>query len=385
MTEDWIHYFEQPNYQITEAFEGSVDERLISHIINFQKSSSLNWDDIDIAIIGISDSRNSSHKGCDKAPDSTRGHLYGLRNLSKSLKIVDMGNLLGKTIDDRYKALEEIICKLLEFEVLTLIIGGSQDYTIPMTRGFNKHKSSYNLAIVDSKIDWLTTEQDYSASNFLGLLCNNEYAPDDLSIVSAQKYLYSAAQEKQFKNNSFEILRLGQIRQLGHRLMEPRMRDADVLSVDMTCVRQCDQPAHFIAMPNGLSGEELCQCLWYAGQSDRMKVFGIFELDTQLDTKQQGIVLKAQSIWHILEGIALRYNDYPVKELDTYRQFIVYLEDYELEIKFYNNPDNDRWWVEIPGEKDMVEVIACDRTDFDAASANEIPEKWFRHIQKKRL
>ncbi|MCU4156477.1 arginase family protein [Carboxylicivirga sp. A043] len=385
MTEDWIHYFAQPNYQITEAFVGSVDERLNNQITPLQSPSSINWDEVDVAIIGIIDSRNSAHKGCDMAPDKTRGHLYGLRSLSKPLKIVDMGNLLGNTLDDRYKALEDIINKLLELKVLPIIIGGSQDYTLPMVKGLRHHKSNYNLAIIDSKIDWLVPEQDFSASSYLGFLCDNGLAPADLSIIAAQKYLFSSYQEEQIKKHSFDILRLGQIRQQGHKVIEPPMRDADALSVDMTCVRQCDQPAHLTPMPNGLSGEELCQCLWYAGQSDRLKVFGLFELDTQLDTKQQGVVLKAQAIWHILEGIALRYNDYPVKDLDSYRQFIVYLEDYELEIKFYNNHDNDRWWVEIPGENNDAEVIACARNDFDAASTNEIPEKWFRYIQKKRL
>ena len=94
--------------------------------------------------------------------------------------------------------------------------------------------------------------------------------------------------------------------------------------------------------------------------------------------------MKSQAIWHILEGIALRYNDYPVKDLDEYRQFIVQLEEYDLTIKFYNNPDNDRWWVEIPGES-VPEVVACARRDFESASDNEIPEKWFRFINKKKL
>ena len=69
--------------------------------------------------------------------------------------------------------------------------------------------------------------------------------------------------------------------------------------------------------------------------------------------------------------------------MDTYRQFFVFLEDYELEIKFYNNPENNRWWVEIPVDNGTVEVIACSQADFNIASANEIPEKWFRFIQKK--
>lgn len=384
MTADWIHYFDQPTYRIVNAFEGQDDERLIGQVKSLHGKSSIDWGKVRIALIGINDARNSVHKGCAEAADQMRPYLMGLRSLSKPFGIVDLGNVRGNTINDRYKALEEVIVKLLELKIIPVIIGGSQDYTVPMCRAIQQYTSEYNLAVVDSKIDWLAPEQDFSASSFIGYVCSH-MCPKDMTVVGAQKYLYSAYQEEQVRNQSFEIIRLGQIRQIGHQLVEPVMRDAHVLSVDMTSVRQCDQPAHLVPMPNGLTGEELCQFMWYAGQSDKLLVYGLFEQDTVLDSGHQGVVLGAQAIWHILEGIALRYNDYPVNDLEKYRQFIVYLEDYELEIKFYNNPENDRWWVEIPGANNTVEVIACGRKDFDVASANEIPEKWFRYIQKKSL
>ena len=384
MTEDWIHYFDYTKPNIINAFECEDSERLCAQISSLHNVTHLDWDSYDIALIGIPDSRNSVHKGCDKTPDQVRNYLWGLRKLSKPLNIIDLGNLRGNTIDDRYKALEEIVSELSRQNIIPIIIGGSQDYTLPMAKGINKHLSKYNLAVIDSKIDWLLSGQDYSASSFLGHLCNHtEIAPFDLSIIGAQRYLYSEPQENKIHSSAYEIYRLGQIRQFGCSSAEPFLRDADLVSVDMTAVRQSDQPSHIIPQPNGLSAEELCQLMWYAGQSDRLKCFGIFELDNQTDTNNLGTSLKAQSLWHILEGIALRYKDYPVKELDTYRQFFVFLEDYELEIKFYNNPENDRWWVEIPVTEGNIEVISCGRADFEVASSNEIPEKWFRFIQKK--
>lgn len=386
MTADWIHYFDQPTYRIVNAFEGQDDERLVGQVVHLKGKSALDWGAVKIALIGVNDARNSIHKGCADAADQIRAYLMGLRALSKPVNILDLGNIRGATIDDRYKALEEVVGYLFELNVIPVVIGGSQDYTIPLCKAIHRQESGYNLAVIDSKIDWLSPEQDFSASSFLGYLCNNEhFCPKELSIIGAQKYLVSAHQEEQLRRRSYETIRLGQIRQFGHQLVEPVMRDAHLLSVDMTVVRQCDQPSHIIPMPNGLTGEELCQFMWYAGQSDRLMVYGLFEQDTRLDINHQGVVLSAQAIWHILEGITLRYNDYPVNDLDKYRQFIVYLDDYELEIKFYNNPENDRWWVEIPGENETVEVIACGRMDFETASANEIPEKWFRYIQKKKL
>ncbi len=386
MTEDWIHYFNQPNYQIVNAFEGLDEERLSADVRCFQALKSVEWEKVDVALIGVNDARNSVHAGCAEAPDPVRSFLMGLRRLAKPLNIIDLGNIRGNTIDDRYKALEDVMYHLQALKIIPVVLGGSQDYTLPMVKAVQRHVPAYNLAIVDSKIDWLPPEKDFSSANFLAYLCNSpEIKPKDLSIVGVQKYLFSKFQEEQFIQRSYEIIRLGQIRQLGHQVVEPLMRDANLLSVDMTVVRQSDQPAHLHPMPNGLTGEELCQVMWYAGQSDRLNAYGVFEQDTQLVNSQQGVVLMAQAIWHILEGIALRYNDYPVKDLDKYRQFIVYLEDYELEIKFYNNPDNDRWWVEIPDVNDGSDVISCGRADFETASGNEIPEKWFRYIQKKSV
>jgi len=383
VTEDWIHYFDKANYQPINIFEGIDDDFLSSQICNFHSLKQVDWTSFDLAIIGIADSRNSTNKGCSEAPNAFRSFLFNLRALSKDIRIIDLGNIRGKTIDDRYKALEEIVTELISLKVIPLILGGSQDYTFPIAKSVAKSLSSYNLSIIDSKIDWLRAEQDYSSSSYLGHLCASaKDAPNDLSVIGVQKYLYSSYQEDQIQHNSYELLRLGQIRQLGHQIAEPLLRDADILSVDINAVQQSDQPAQRIPMPNGLSGQELCQLMWYAGQSDRIKAYGIFELDISLDINKQATQLGAQAIWHILEGIALRYNDYPVKELDSYRQFIVFLDDYELEIKFYNNAENDRWWVEIPSIDDKIEVIACSRHDFETASNNEIPEKWFRFIQK---
>ncbi|TRX61574.1 arginase family protein [Carboxylicivirga sp. M1479] len=386
MTEEWIHYFDKANYNISPAFEDGEDEKLDRQTICFHDSPNVNWEEVDVVLIGIGDARNTVHKGCDKAPDAVRSVLLGLRALSKELKIVDLGNLRGKTIDDRYKALSDITLSLLNLKVLPIVIGGGQDYTLPLAKGMKQFKNDYQLAIVDSKIDWLSDKYDYSASSFLGFICHDEsIAPRDLSMVGVQKYLYSQYQENKIKEATYDIYRLGQLRQHGHVETEPIMRDADLVSVDVTSVKQSDLPGRIVAMPNGLAGEELCQLMWYAGQSDRLKAIGVFELDIELDINHQGCSLVAQAIWHILEGYALRYNDYPVKVLDEYRQFIVFLDDYELEIKFYNNQSNDRWWVEIPTQSDKCEIIACGRSDFETASNNEIPEKWFRYIQKNDL
>jgi len=387
VTEDLILYFDKPDFSTINSFEGNDDERIAGQIkFLHNQTHRLDLNEVDVAIIGVCDARNSIHKGCANAPDESRAFLYGLRRISKDLNIIDLGNLRGKTIDDRYHALEEITIELIKNNVTPIIIGGGQDYTIPLCGAVKKIKPHYRLSVVDSKIDWQAPEVDFSSSSFIGYLCDdNDRMPRDISIVGTQRYLISPSQQEHISEKSFDMLRMGHIRQFGYTCIEPLMRDADIVSVDMTAVRQCDQPSRILPMPNGLTGEEMCQLFWYAGQSDNLKILGVFELDTLTDINKQGTVLQAQCLWHILEGIALRYKDYPAKELDKYRQFIVHLDDYELDIKFYNNPDNNRWWVEIPRDGQQPEIVACEKRDFDIASNNEIPERWFRFFQKRKL
>lgn len=385
MTEDWKYYFKKSTYKVCPSFEAEVCDLLHAQVSCLHDLKHFKTEDFDIAIIGVADGRCSVNKGVADFPDAVRPFLYGLRSLTKPVKIIDFGNVLGRTVDDRYRVIEDLVNHLVSCNVLPLVLGGSQDYTIPMAGAIKQVNNAFRLSVVDAKIDWVTPEKDFSSNGFLGLLCSaKERCPYDLSIVGVQKYLYSHYQEEQMKKASFDLLRLGEIRQKGLKHAEPWLRDADLVSFDLNCVKQADQPACNLPRPNGFTGEEFCQLSWYAGMSDKLKALGFFELDAGCDLKSQGVALAAQAIWHVMEGYCLRYNDFPVKALDDYVQHIVHLDEYELNIRFYHNPENDRWWVEIPG-CDHNDIVACSRGDFEDASKKDIPERWFRFVRKKVL
>ncbi|MBS2098205.1 arginase family protein [Carboxylicivirga linearis] len=385
MSEDWKHYFEQSLTKTYFSFEGEESDFILSQISFLHQIEKLQLEEFDVAIIGVADGRYSANKGVADYPNVCRSYLFGLRSLVKSIKILDLGNLLGKTVDDRYRALEDIITILAQKNVLPVIIGGSQDYTIPLSGAIKNIKDTFRLSVVDAKIDWVIPEKDFSSHGYLGLLSSDKNRkPYDLSVIGVQKYLYSRYQEQKMKKASFDFLRLGEIRQKGLPIAEPWLRDADVVSFDLKSVKQPDQPAHSMPMPNGFSGNEFCQLCWYAGVSDQLKVVGFFELDVNADVNSQGSMLGAQGVWHVLEGFCNRYNDFPVKDLDGYSQYIVHLDDYEIDIRFYNNPTNGRWWVEVPSAEGK-QIVACSKDEFEEASKNELPERWYRFINKKVL
>ncbi len=52
-----------------------------------------------------------------------------------------------------------------------------------------------------------------------------------------------------------------------------------------------------------------------------------------------------------------------------------------MDIRFFNNPHNGRWWVEVPGEEGIT-VKSCCKQDYDDAIRNIIPEKWIISFKK---
>jgi hypothetical protein len=135
-------------------------------------------------------------------------------------------------------------------------------------------------------------------------------------------------------------------------------------------------------MPNGLLSNEICQLAWYAGLSDRLKGFGLFEVNPDNDNDlSAGVALSAQTVWHFIDGVSMRYNDYPVKDIESYNIYIVHLDDYGMDIRFFNNAVNGRWWVEVPGD-DEKSIISCNEDDYKKSVTNEIPEKWIFSLKK---
>ncbi len=376
-------YFTPTKNSVELMFGNDTDAKLSNSIVLFDKNSSVVPEDFDVAIIGVEASSDNNNAGCAKAPDSIRTKLYGLRDLDRELKIIDFGNIKGNTVKDKYVALKEVISFLLQNTVIPLVIGGSQDFTVSMADAFSSMKNNWNFSVIDSKIDLITEPYNLNSHNFLGkLFSRKKHLIDGFTLIGAQKYLYSYDQEQFINNNYFNLLRLGELKNEELKEAEPYLRDTDLLSVDISSVKGSDMPAQARAMPNGLFSHEICQLARYAGLSDRLKALGLFELNPDFDNDSgSGVFLGAQLIWFFLEGVSMRHNDFPVRDIESYSIYIVPLENYEVDIRFFNNPHNGRWWVEVPGEEGIT-VKSCCKQDYDDAIRNIIPEKWIISFKK---
>ena len=88
--------------------------------------------------------------------------------------------------------------------------------------------------------------------------------------------------------------------------VEPILRDSNMLSLDISSISSAYAKANNYCSPNGLNGNEICKLLFYAGVSDKLKSFGIFEYNQNLDQDDQTAKLISQIIWYFFRGISIQ-------------------------------------------------------------------------------
>jgi len=335
------------------------------------------------AILGIPEERNSKNKGTANAPNKIRESLYQL-NIPSKIKILDLGNLkIGKTLKDTYFAISDICQTLISKSIVPIIIGGSQDLTYGNFLAYQKLNITTNLVCIDPKFDLGYLKNDFDSSSFIGqIILNREDTLFNFTNIGYQSY-YTNSEELKFLNKlNFDTIRLGKIR-TNLKESEPILRDADILSIDISSVKQSDAPAHISPSTNGLYGEELCQIAKYAGLSDKLSSFGIYDVNPNFDNNKQTINLSSQIIWYFLDGLANRKKNNPISNPADYTKFIVNFEKSNQNIIFYKNNFDNRWWMEVSKANNLEKiVIACSYEDYTLASSQEIPERWLNAVQK---
>jgi formiminoglutamase len=346
--------------------------------------------DFNIAFIGVNEDRGSvNNSGSAKTPDQVRRELYKLYMppIDKEFKVMDLGNIKqGETPRDTYFALSSVILELLMHKVIPVIVGGSHDLTFGQYLGYKNLNALINLVVLDERIDMQDgPDKKMDSSSFImNILTHTPNYLFNYSHVGYQTYLNDSKAIEVLEGLNFDCHRLGLIR-ANLEQTEPILRDADALSIDISCVRQADAPAHAQASPNGFSAEELCQITRYAGLSDKLTTLGIYEINPGYDNNHQTTQLAAQMIWYFIEGYYSRVGDYPLT-LDEHLKFTVHLEDTDHELIFWKSKKTERWWMELPfGDKEKYgrnQLVPCSFEDYEGACEQELPDRWMKAYTK---
>ena len=346
-------------------------------------------DSVKIVIIGIPENRNSvDYLGDELNLNEIRKSFYNLYPGNWSSNIADLGNLiLGENVEQTYGRLISLLSILFEKGIIPLIVGGSHDLLYANYRSYDSFKSTVNIVNIDSNFDLGDSSKPINNLSYLGkIILDEPHSLFNYSNLGFQTYHNSQEEIDLMENLYFESYRLGEVSS-NIRLAEPVMRDADIVSIDLKSVRASELSSRQKFSPNGFDGKEICALSRYAGISNKVTSFGIYEYKSSNEDEITEMLI-SQIIWYFIEGVNCRVKDSDFQNEQDYNKFTVIVDEYEL--VFYQNKITSRWWIEIIGEGSNNKLkqntlLPCTHDDYEDAKNGMIPERWFKAIKKNVL
>ncbi len=334
----------------------------------------------DIVLFGVPIDNGSSSGPSAKAPDKIREKLYRLPFPDKNLKIIDLGNLkTGKNQRDNLQKLQDVIGYFIELNVVSVVIGGSQELTSGICLAF-KNKKYFTLSSADALLDVKKGSEKFCSSNYLTRIFRTFPGIFQFSLLAYQSHLVAPQLFKKNKGLN-RHLRLGLLREQISEA-EPILRNSNVFSFDFGAIKNTDAPGNKQENPNGLHSEEACQLAKYAGASERLKVFGLFEVVPGKDKTAISTKLAAEMIWYFAEAVGRRQKVDEWNVAVNKTQFKVELNELDKPIVFFHELSTDRWWFEVVSLSGNRLLVACSEKEYRQATQNEIPEMWLKYVQK---
>lgn len=342
-------------------------------------------ENIALALITVNESRGAAKENEDCNFDRFRKEFYSLYPGNWNVSLADLGTIeAGASIEDTYFVLKKLVEELVKKKIIPIVIGGSQDLTYAMYRAYDNLDQMVNLVAVDNQFDF-AKENAFPSNSYLSKIIIEE--PTNLfnyANLGFQTYYNSQEEIDLIEKMYFEAYRLGEVA-TNIAVAEPVFRDADLVSIDVTSVQSSFSGNFMQFNPNGFNGKEICSLTRYAGISDKVTSFGIFNFNV---TSQEAVLI-AQMVWYFIEGFSFRSNEYPFGSKEKYIKYIVPIDDEEL--VFYKSHISGRWWIEIPfltnvnNKLKRVTLLPCTNEDYLAACEQEIPERWWKAQRRNIL
>ncbi|MBK6363530.1 MAG: hypothetical protein IPL63_15340 [Saprospiraceae bacterium] len=279
-----------------------------------------------------------------------RKQIQKLHNHYTFVKSFDAGYLLNNDYRFVFQPLQ--ICN--ELNKISFICGGS----LALANSIHE-KNSYKVTYIGNSL--LPFEQHSENQSFLGY----------------QRHLCDYRSLKYVEEFCPDSLSLGQMKSHPH-LIEPILRDTEVLYVNLNVLRTSELPNSGDSWPSGLITEDLCQILKFAGNSLRLKSIiidfsGIVPSENNSEAK-----LIAELYWYLLEGMRMRQSDHPIFNSNV-SEYVVQISDYDTEIVFIKSNISQRWWLRLE-EGENIPYVSCAHEEYQLSIQNEIPERLMRFI-----
>lgn len=340
---------------------------------------------MDIALIGLREYRGSSNSGSEKSPDEIRKQLYKLKKGFGDYAIVDLGNFRnGPKLEDTYLRLKEVCAYLMDKNVIPVLFGGSHDLDLGQYYSYESSGKLVSVLNIDNSMDF---GGENASEGHLGKMF--KHSPNYLFSyyqLAHQSYLVDQKELELIDQLAFEAVRLGVVKE-NIKDIEPIVRDADMLTFDLSALQANYAVGASDSKVYGLTGEEACQLSWYAGQNEKLSSLGIYnynESEDSIDKKNAFVI--GTMVWYFIEGYYHRKGDKNFKSND-YLVYEVHFGGAPETIKFYKSKLSERWWMEVPSLESMGvfnrnRMIACNYSDYENALKGEVPDRWMSFYSK---
>ena len=344
-------------------------------------------ENVDIAIIGVLEYRNSvDYIEQTLNLNEVRKSLYNLFPGNWSSKIIDLGDvLIGDQVKDTYSSVTHFVSSLLMKNITPIVIGGSQDITYATYRAYDNIKPMINIINIDNSFDLGDSSKPITNQNYVGkVILDKPYNLFNYTTIGFQTYFNSQEEIDLMEKLYFEYERLGDIN-YDIKSVEPSMRDADLVTIDLNSLKSSEVSLKQKFSPNGFNGREICAISRYAGISNKVSSFGIYEYKPSINDEATAMLI-AQMIWYFIEGFNCRVKDDNFQNPDEFNKYIVLVQDHEL--IFYKSLKTGRWWIETPfltfehTKRNKYALLACMQSDYETATMGNIPDRWHKAYKK---
>ncbi|MDX1543870.1 MAG: formimidoylglutamase [Christiangramia sp.] len=356
--------------------------------LHTQRSGFPDMEGINVALFGVRETRRNLRK--TEYPDfhDLRSQLYRLYPGNWGLKLADLGDIeAGATVEDTYFAVQLLVESLIKQDVIPIILGGSQDLVYAQYRAYDKLDQMVNLVNIDKKFDLGDAEKMINNESYVGkIVIDKPYNLFNYTTVGYQTYFNSQDEIELMERLFFEAYRLGEVTS-DLSLMEPIFRSANLVGLDLGSIDSASANTDYFSSPNGFNGREICALARYAGISDKVSSFGVYEYTNKLGSLANTLV--SQIIWYFIEGVNYRTNENTISAKKEFIRYQVPIDDEVL--VFFKSPVSGRWWIEIPFLSNINTklkkhtLLPCSEEDYLEACNQVIPERWYKAKRKNEV
>lgn len=314
----------------------------------------------------------------EKEANEIRQALYRTVNIFPPGAIADLGNLRKADAAQ----LIPVVYELLSGKVAPILIGGPGSLAPAQFLAYQEAKALANLAVVDERPRFTLDKKKPDAYDTL--LLPRHPLLFHFELIGYQVHQTPPAILDFLQQQHFDAVRLGKTRAALEET-EPLIRDADLMCFHLGALKQSEAPGVENASPSGYFLEEACQLCRYAGMSDKLTSFGVYDFRRELDRDGQTAQAAAQLVWYFLDGLFGRKGDFPASK-DGLTEYIVDSRKHHFQLTFWRSNRTGRWWMQVPvNEKRKYQrhrLIPCSYLDYQAACREELPERLFYALKR---